>query len=125
MTGHSGLKTLWMLPMVCLSTACLSKPIDIPARLTAISAITMERVTTTLQQALGIQRIDLGPENLSDSTIVSVLPPPLGPYETRSMAQPEVFDIVKRGNACLLVRRTTGMSYPMSGVSCMAIAAQK
>ena len=121
---NSLLKKVWLVPIICLSSACMSKPINYPARLTTSDAATVKRVMATLTQATGSQRIVLGPENLATTTTISVLPPPLGQYETRSPAMPEFYDIVKREGGCYLVQRTTGASYALNGVACTTVVAR-
>lgn len=53
-----------------------------------------------------------------DTSTITVLPPPLGPYEDRSTALPVHFDIVIDNGKCLAVRQDTGQAYPLRGVKC-------
>jgi hypothetical protein len=100
---------------------CASEPTDRPARLAAVDPVALSKVKLVLGQALNNQRIELGPEALASTTSLSVLPPPLGAYETRSTLVPEIFDIKKRGNSCFVVRRSSGQAYELKGVSCIDI----
>ncbi|ESQ91323.1 hypothetical protein ABAC460_07080 [Asticcacaulis sp. AC460] len=95
----------------CQSTAAVRAPatvnLDDPATKTAVAS--------ALAQAVGKARIELGASN---GATVTVLPPPLGPYETHSTAQPIRFDIVIEDGECLAVRRDTQQAYALSGVTC-------
>jgi hypothetical protein len=104
-----------------LNLGCATNVGPQPARLSNTSPQTMERVKAVLATAMGTNRIELGPENLSTSTSLTVLPPPLGPMDTRSLAVPSVFDIVKEGPSCALVLRTNGRRFPMTGVACTVV----
>jgi hypothetical protein len=107
---------LWSL--LGLSSACMSISGDVPARLISVDTATMSKIAGIVKQTLGNQNIELGPQAL-EATTITVLPPPLGPYETRSVAVPEVYDIIKRGSVCLLVRRTTRQEVALTGVTCV------
>jgi hypothetical protein len=107
-----------------LSLGCATHAGPKPARLAQTDSTTMTAVRTALSRALGRTRIELGPENLATSTSISVLPPPLGPYDTRSLATPSVFDIRMDGGTCVLVARADGKTYPLTGVRCRAMQAR-
>lgn len=80
-------------------------------------ARTRAQVAEALGKAVGRAHVELGP---SDGTVVTVLPPPIGPYETNSPAMPIRFDIEKRGDTCVAVRHDTGKAIALPGVSCRA-----
>jgi hypothetical protein len=100
---------------------CATPGPAVPARLANTEVATMTEVRATLARAVGRARIELGPEDMSTSTSISVLPPPLGPYDTRSLAVPRVFDIKIAGGACVLVARDDGQTYPLKGVRCTRV----
>jgi hypothetical protein len=102
-----------------LGLGCATPSGPQPARLATTDAATMTAVRNVLATALGRTRFELGPEDMATSTIVSVLPPPLGPYDTRSSAVPVIFDIKKDATGCTLVAREGGKSYPLTGVECI------
>ncbi len=79
---------------------------------------TRAAVTSALAAAVGRARIELGPVNDAETSVVSVLPPRPGPYETNSTALPVRFDIETRDGACVAVRRDTGAAYDLPGVKC-------
>ncbi|WP_300380184.1 hypothetical protein [Henriciella sp.] len=103
------------------TAACQTGGERVPATLTSPDEATLASVKEVLSDALGRARIRLGPEDLTASTSLSVLPPPLGPNETRSPAVPTHFDIVTNGSACFLVRQETGESYRLDGISCQPV----
>jgi hypothetical protein len=111
--------------MSLLNMGCATRVGPHPARLSSTSPQVMARVKAVLATAMGTNRIELGPEDHSRSTSLTVLPPPLGPLETRSLAVPSVFDIVKEGASCALVARTTGRRFPLTGVACTIVVPKK
>ncbi|ESQ74244.1 hypothetical protein ABAC402_14860 [Asticcacaulis sp. AC402] len=86
-----------------------------PATVDLGDSDTRAAVTSALAKAVGKARIELG---ASDGAVVTVLPPPLGPHETHSTAQPIRFDIVLEDGQCLAIRRDTQRAWPMPGVTC-------
>jgi hypothetical protein len=88
---------------------------------TTPNAATILKVRAVLATAIGRTRFELGPEDLATSSSISVLPPPLGPLETRSLVVPKAFDIKVQNGACILVARDDGKIYPMVGVRCSGV----
>jgi hypothetical protein len=80
---------------------------------------TTAAITNTLRLAMGRPNITLGARDSDFDSTVTVLPPPLGPHENRSLAVPEIFDVKKRNNNCYLVNRATGVSYALDKVTCV------
>jgi hypothetical protein len=118
------LRLLGVTLLSSLSLGCATHSGQKPARLAATDAATMTAVRTALSAAMGRTRIDLGPEDMAVSTTISVLPPPLGLYDTRSLAVPTLFDIRMDGRTCILVARSDGKIYPLRGVTCRAVEAR-
>lgn len=104
---------------------CASIPRDVPATISMADVATSQRVVATIRSAMGNQRVTLGPAASEPATNITVLPPPLGPYESRSLATPEIFDIIKRGNACFLVQRSSNVAYALENVRCRAATKRK
>jgi hypothetical protein len=104
-----------------LNFGCATNGVAKPARLTAPNATTIATVRAVLATAIGRPNIALGPEDMATSSSISVLPPPLGPLETRSLVLPKMFDIKVQNGACILVARDDGKVYPLDGVSCSVI----
>lgn len=100
------------------SAACATPAVERKATLVRADEATMQALRAGLARALGRGQVALGPGDLTQISDVSVLPPPLGPNETRSLATPTVFTLVLRGGRCLAVRAETGAAYPLPGVRC-------
>lgn len=83
---------------------------DAPENLAALRA--------ALGAAVGRAQIDLGPGDPTKSSVVTVLPPPVHPNETHSMARPTQFRMVLKDDACLAVRQDTGEAVMLEGVRC-------
>lgn len=79
---------------------------------------TRQALQSALSRAVGRGRVELGPSVSADTSTVTVLPPPLGPQETHSMALPVQFDIVSEDGHCLAIRRDTKEVYDLPGVKC-------
>jgi hypothetical protein len=116
----------WLLSVVggmisLFSAGCATADTPQQARLTSPDAQSMTKVRAVLATIIGRTRFELGPEDLTTSSTITVLPPPLGPMDTRSMAVPMVFDIIMIGQSCALVERDTKRTYPMDSVACTPI----
>lgn len=100
-------------------SACQSTtPQSAPAVLASADSQTMDTVKSVLVDAMGVAQVELGPGDPTKMSTIAVLPPRLGPHEDRSTAKPALFDIVLKGSACFVVRRSTGVEYELTGVSC-------
>lgn len=104
-----------------LVTACTTAEPAEPATLANSDEVTLSRLKSTLAEVLGRQDIRLGAGDLTEETTITVLPPPPGPLETHSTAVPIPFDIVTDGKACFVVRRETGETFRVKGISCEPI----
>jgi hypothetical protein len=103
---------------VMASAGCATQSTPTSARLERVDAPTLERVRAVLAKAIGRPQFELGPEDLATSSTISVLPRPLGPYDTRSPELPLVFDIKMIDGQCHLVAQGDGKMYPLEGVGC-------
>ena len=83
-------------------------------------AATRSAVIAALATAVGRARIELGPTNDAETSVISVLPPKPGPYEMNSTARPISFDIAQRDGHCVAVRHDTGAEYDLPDVTCKA-----
>lgn len=101
-----------------LLCACQSSGAQTPAVLAAADAQTMAAVKSVLAEAMDRAGVELGPGNPTQTSTISVLPPPLSPHEDRSTASPTQFDIVLKGSNCFVIRRDTGEEFELKGVSC-------
>ena len=80
----------------------------VPAVLMDDSPDTMGTLKATLAEAMGRASVELGAGNPAETSMITVLPPPLGPMETASTAMPTQFDLMKRGETCMVVHSETG-----------------
>lgn len=98
--------------------ACQSMPA--PAVLTKADPAAMEALKATLAKAMGRARIELGPGDPTQTSVISVLPLPLAPQEDRSLAMPTILRLEIQGSACVLIREDSGARIPLDGVECKA-----
>jgi len=90
----------------------------VPASMVDNSEETRTRVAEHLGGAVGRASVEIGPADLTGASSVSVLPPPLSPLETASVARPTTFDVMMVGEACYAVHTTTGETVMLDGVVC-------
>ncbi len=93
----------------------------VPAVLADDSDETMAMVKSHLASAMGVGRVRLGVGDPTQTPALTVLPPPLGPHETRSPATPTQFDLLVRGDTCYAMREGAAEMIELSGVSCRAL----
>ena len=101
---------------------CKTAPKPVAGQFTELDEAALEEVNSVLAEAVGRAQFELGPEGLIGTSSITVLPPPLGPNETRSPALPEVFGILKRGDACMLFRIRDSEIYPLSMAKCEPVS---
>lgn len=88
--------------------ACASSASQTPAVLVSADEETMLAVAAAIAEARGVGRVEFGAGDPTATASLAVLPPRPGPKEDRSLATPTVYDIVLRGETCLLVDKETG-----------------
>lgn len=103
MTLRTGLASLAAAALVL--SACQTTAASRTAAVDLSDPATRAAVAQALATALKRGRVDLGPTITAATSVVSVLPPPLGPYETHATAMPITFDIVWRDGQCIAVSR--------------------
>ena len=89
-----------------------------PAVLADGSPATLQTLDRVLFEATERGPAKRGPGDPTRESVVSVPPPPPGPYEGNSPAMPRYFDIVTDGTACYLRDRKTSKTHPLPGVTC-------
>lgn len=97
---HFGLAAAISLAATGALQGCMHANTPQPAVLIQADSQTLSTLRTVLAEALGRGQVVLGPEDLSRTSRISVLPPPLGQYETRSPAAPTGFMLVTKGGLC-------------------------
>jgi hypothetical protein len=99
---------------LAMATACQSTPQQaVPAILTDSGPETMNTLKATLASAMGQAQVELGAGDPTRTSAITVLPPPLGPMETASMAMPTQFELMMRGDTCMVVHGETGEEHPL------------
>ena len=89
-----------------------------PALLVDASPAALQTLDRVLFEATRQGPAKRGPGDPTRESVVTVLPPPPGPYEGNSPAMPRYFDIVTDGSACYLRDRKTGEDHRLPGVAC-------
>lgn len=102
-------------------TACQSVAADQAAWL-APKADSLNDLKAALGEMMQTRRIDLGPSDPTQSTSLTVLPPPISPHETRSTALPVRFDLIMRNGKCYVVRHDNGDSRELPQGACVPAA---
>jgi hypothetical protein len=104
-------------PLAACRSGPADAPVGAPATLARADDETLAALRAALAQAVGRADAKLGP--IAPDAPLAVLPPPLGPHETRSVAEPTLFDLELRDGACVAVRRDTGEAFTLKGVACI------
>ena len=81
---------------------------------------TRMRLEKAIAEAIGSGRVTLGPVDLTRDSLISVLPPPPGPYEGNSPAMPRYFELVTDGKECFLRERGKDELRALPGTTCRA-----
>ncbi len=115
----ASLKSVCLLTAAVFTGACQTVAPNAPATLANADKATLVQVKSVLAEAMDRATIELGPGDLSKTSAISVLPPPLAAREDRSLAAPVIFDIVMSGAECYAIRRDTGEAFAL-GVPCRA-----
>jgi hypothetical protein len=102
--------------------ACTSVASATPARIADPSAATLARITSALRTALGRPQLELGVVDYRTATAIAVLPSPVSPRETRSLAVPSLYNIMTDGTKCHLVGATDGKVIALDGVRCVGVS---
>ncbi len=106
---------------VILLSACQSTDAKTYAVLVSADDQTMTALKSVLASALGQASVEIGPGDLTKTSVVAVLPPRLAQQEDRSVVQPDLFDLMINGAKCIVVRRQTGEEYDLRDVSCRSL----
>ena len=112
---------LLFLASAALAGACQSVSAGTPATLAAADEETVAQIKAVLAHAMDQTKIEIGAEDLTATSVISVLPPPLSEHEDRSPATPTQFDLVIKNGACYAVRRDTGEAYELKNISCQPL----
>lgn len=91
-----------------------------PATLERVTPESREALTRALEAILKQGRVRLGPGDLGKESVITVLPPPPGPYEGNSPAMPAYFELMTDGKTCFALERRSSVMHPLPGVACRA-----
>ena len=100
-------------------SACQTTAGSVRASVDLGDPTTRAALESALGRAVGRAQVTLGPSQSDMTSSVTVLPPPPGPHETRSLAMPVTFDIVSEDGRCVAIRRDTKDVYNLPGVNCL------
>ena len=105
-----------------MSASCQSAaPAAVPASLIDGSTETIETLKTQIAAALGRDHVTLGQADLTQSSTVTIVPPPLGPMEKNSTAMPIRFDLFIEGDIYYAINRATGEKTELIDIPCRAV----
>lgn len=73
-----------------------------------------------LAEAMGVGVVNLGPDNPSQGSRFSILPPPASIYDGRNPAVPILMDLILKGSDCYAIRQDTKKEYYLKDIHCIA-----
>src|SRR5262249_25600614 len=88
----------------------------VPAVRDSADPAAMQRLQAALAKSMGRASVQLGPSDLTQSPVISVLPRPPGPLEGNSPAMPTMFRLELVDGACFVVREDGGARERVDGV---------
>lgn len=104
-----------------MTGACATQtpePVETPAVFSGLSDEERSAIGQAAATLLGRNRVDA--LIVEGESTVAIRPPMPGPFEGNSPVRPEVMDIIKRGDVCVLRDRSTGQEIKLTSVSCSA-----
>ena len=75
-------------------------------------------IKTVISKSMNRAEVQFGPGDLTRSSVISVLPPPLAPIEGRSTVRPTLFTLMMLGGDCLLRRDDSDELLPVPDIDC-------
>lgn len=115
---RSIVNTMAILSGVIILSACQTPGSPSPAVLENSNEDNLAALRKGLAKAMGRANVALGPDDPTRNSSITVLPPPPGPSEDRSLAMPTYFDLMLVNNECVLAARESGDHFPLPGVAC-------
>ncbi len=109
---------LGLLSLALLGACQMTDTISGPAILESADAASLASLKAVLADVTGKASIELGPGDLTKTSRLTVLPPPLAPGETRSTAMPKRFELILEGGVCYVREEGSAEQYPLEGVMC-------
>ena len=93
----------------------------VPAVLEDASDATLQSLKSALASALNKNAVRLADADLTRTSLITVVPPPPGPLETRSTAVPIEFRLIIKAGTCYAVRVDSGTEIELPGITCNAL----
>ena len=106
--------------ILVFAAACQTTGATEDAVLASSDSDTIAVLQSTLAAAMNVASVQLGPEDPTQTSMISVLPPRPGPQEDRSLAQPTQFRIILKNGRCHVMRVDTGAMYELVGIRCLS-----
>lgn len=104
--------------LLAIIAACQHSAALEPAVLSDGSDANISALKAHLAEEMGTVKIEFGVSDPTESSQFTVLPPPLGEHETRSLATPTAFQIFIQNGTCFLHRKDNEKMIELTGVSC-------
>ena len=112
------MRRLLVLSFLVTLPACQTSSEPVPAILESADPETLANLKSVIAAAMGKPRVEFGAGDLTQSSEIAVLPPRLGPHETRSPAVPTLFDLAMVAGDCVVIQRATGEITPAPNTPC-------
>lgn len=103
----------------CLVAGCATG--DSGERPAVIKAEHWATIKPIVAAGMGTAKLDLGEADPREEPLLVVLPPKLGPMESRSTVTPAVFDITTDGEQCTLKQRRAERVFAFPADYCEAL----
>lgn len=115
------IKKLSSLVAIISFGACQHHAQPLPAVLSDGSGETLNLLKSEMAAALDRSRVQFGAGDLTQSSVFVIVPPPLGPNETRSTAIPERYRLEIQGQSCFAVHEKSDARIELQNTPCRAL----
>ncbi|MBN02797.1 hypothetical protein [Ponticaulis sp.] len=119
------LKTGFAFMTALASLAACAHPVSgapVPAILASEAELTP--LMAELREMTGRANVELGADDPLATPVVTILPPPAGPFEGNNPALPTSYGLELRDGACVLVDQDGTMVRTLQGVTCAPYASK-
>lgn len=115
------IKKLFSLAAIVSFGACQHQAQPLPAVLSDGSEETLNLLRSDMAAALDRARIEFGAGDLTQSSVFVIVPPPLGPNETRSTVTPERYRLEIQGQTCFAAHEKSDARIELQNTPCRAL----
>ena len=113
------LKTGFAFITALASLAACAHPVDgAPVPAVLASDAELAPLMTELREMTGRANVELGADDPLVTPVVTILPPPAGPFEGNNPALPTSYGLELRDGACVLVDQDGDLARTLQGVTC-------